>query len=334
MIPTPLWRCRRGSLLVITLWLVAMVSLIAIAVARSLSLEIRLAKYRAAREQVLALARGGVYLALRRLADDAAQPEADGKFYDWPGDDWAWIPQETFEAGGTAWVVSCAGEAEAGEARVWIQDEAGKLPLNTATKDQLVQLLAEEPLAQTIVDARDESDPAEDRPDDDPPYFAKNGPFAIPEELAELPGITPASLALLSEHASPYVEDAGRVNLNTAEPEVLRALGLSESTVQLIVQFREGADGPVAHEQDGVFRDAGVAIAETLKNEMGVDLTGTEDGNALISNAFGVASEMFTVVAEGVRERPPLRVRIEAVVRRAACGEDRPAPCIIAWRES
>jgi type II secretory pathway component PulK len=302
-------RRSRGSLLVITLWLVAMVSLIAIAIARSLSLEVRLAKYRAAREQVLALARGGVSLALRRLADDAAQPEADGKFYDWPGDDWAWIPQETLEAGGTSWVVSCAGATDAGEARVRIQDEAGKLPLNTATKDQLVRLLADEPLAQAVVDARDEPDPAEDRPDDDPPYFAKNGPFAVPEELAELPGITPASLALLSAHASPYVEDADRVNLNTAEPDVLRALGLSESTVQLIVQFREGADGPVAHEQDGIFRDAGLAVVETLKDQQGVDLTATEDGNLLISNAFGVASETFRITAEGDPFRRPATKR-------------------------
>ena len=84
-------------MLVITLWLVAMVSLIAIAVARSLSLEVRVAKYRAAREQARALARGGVSIALKRLADDAGSPEADGKAYDWLGDDWAWIPPEVLE---------------------------------------------------------------------------------------------------------------------------------------------------------------------------------------------------------------------------------------------
>jgi hypothetical protein len=53
----------------------------------------------------------------------------------------------------------------------------------------------------------------------------------------------------------------------------------------------------------------------------------------LSSNAFGVSSGTFTVVSEGLIEHPAVRVRVEAVVRRTACGPGQPEPCLIAWRE-
>ena len=83
-----------------------------------------------------------------------------------------------------------------------------------------------------------------------------------------------------------------------------------------------------------MFTEAGIAIVHTLTDHAGVDLTGTPDGNLLIGPLFGVASQTFTVSAEGVIERPSVRARVEAVVRRAPCPEGMPAPCIIAWRES
>ena len=91
-----MWLKRDGSLLIITLWLVTILSLLAIAIARYLSLEIRLTTYRAAREQAAILARDGVYLAMQRLAVDAKEGEtpegASGqKPYDWPGDEWAQV---------------------------------------------------------------------------------------------------------------------------------------------------------------------------------------------------------------------------------------------------
>ena len=43
-----------------TLWLVTILSVLAVAIARYLSLEVRLTKYRLAREQAQALARSGI----------------------------------------------------------------------------------------------------------------------------------------------------------------------------------------------------------------------------------------------------------------------------------
>ena len=331
-------RSRAGSLLVITLWLVTILSVLAIAIARALSIEVRLAKRRLAHEQAKVLARSGVYLAMQRLAHDAQQPEADGKTYDWLGDDWAFFPQPEAAADATRWVMpvpadGAAATAIVGEISVQIVDEDRKLHLNTATKEELVTLTHDAVLAQAIVDVRDEPDPAEDRPNDQPPYMAKNGPIVAREELSDLAGMTRDLQTTLDDATSPYTAAGDPLNVNTVTPTVLRAIGVSESAIQLLTQFRDGPDGALAHERDGVFEEAGLAILQTLKDRQGVDLTGTPDGNLLASDRFGVSSQTFIVVSEGRVERPPLLVRVEAVMRRTACGDGVPAPCIVAWRE-
>jgi len=318
---------RRGSILLISLSLVAVLSVLAVSVGRQLSLDVRLTKHRLAHAQAMALARSGAALALQRVARDAA--ESDGKVYDWLGDEWATPPAvPPDEPGG--WLVP--GPAQA-EVRIHITDEGRKLSLNDATLPQLVRLTGDEAVAQAIIDAHDEPDPAEDAPEGTPPYFAKNGPFAAPEELGDLPGMTPERYEILRDHTSPYRALSEPMNLNTATPEVLRAVGLTEPAVQLVLAYRDGPDGAEAHEQDGVFTASGLAVLQTLKDAEGVDLTGTEDGTLLSSGLFGVSSTVFTVVAEGATARPAARARVEAVIRRAGCGEGGPEPCIVAWRE-
>jgi general secretion pathway protein K len=309
-------------LLIVTLWLVTILSVLAVAIGRYLSLGVKMTRYRLAREQARTLARSGAYLAMQRLADDGT--EADGHTYDWDGDEWADVPGVAADGRGPL----------RGRLAVRITDEERKLNLNAAATDQLAALAEDAALAQAVIDARDEPEAAEDRPSTQPPYFAKNGPFAAPEELADLPGMTPQAYDALRASTSPYVGAGATLNINTAAPEVLRALGLTEATVQMIIRFREGPDGPKEHGQDGLFTEAGMRIVQTLKDHEGVDLTGTPDGNLLSGPTVGVASQTFTISAEGVIERPAVRARVEAVVRRASCPEGAPAPCIIAWRES
>ena len=307
-------RLQSGSLLIITLWLVTILSMLAIAIARYLSLEVRVTKYQIAREQAAALARSGVYLVMRRLAADAATGEPEGKAYDWAGDDWAEDP----------------GVADGTTVRV--QDENGRLSLNGISAEALDRLAIPAALAQAIVDARDAPDPAEDRPHWDPPYFAKNGFFAAPEELRDLPEMTPEAYNTIRGSTTPYATPEEPLNINTVSPEVMRLVGLSEQAVQLVTQFREGGDGPEAHAEDGVFTDAGLGITKTLTDHGGVNFDGTPDGALLTGNRFGVSSTVFTIIAESRLARPTVRVRLEAVVRRAGC-PDGAGPCVVAWRQ-
>ena len=331
-------RGRNGSLLIVTLWLVTLLAVVAVAIGRYLSLSVKMARFRLAREEARSLARGGVYLAMQRLAEDA--PEAPPQAYDWEGDDWA-SPAQDAEAPGSdpsVWVIAGpragGGSGLEGRVSIRITDEERKLNLNAATLWELTAITGDLGLAQEIVDARDEADPAEDRPSSEPPYAAKNGPFAVLEELADLPGMSADAYQALAASTSPYVTAGAAVNINTASVEALRLLGATEPTVQMVMRFREGPDGPQEHAQDGIFGEPGLAILQRLKDSQGVDLTGTPDGNLLSGPAFGVVSQTFLISAEGAVDHPAVRARIQAIVRRTACPEHVPAPCIVAWRES
>lgn len=291
---------RRGSLLVVSLWLVTLLGTLAVAMARYLSTELRVAGYRAAREQARALARSGVLVALRVLQEDKT-PE------DWLGE--AWAQPLTLQP------------ADGQQVTVSLVDEQRKLSLQRATDDELRALTNAEPVVVEFRDYVDALDPAEDRPGDTPPFYAKNAPLQALEELRELPALSAAPDAddLLSVHASPYGGEEAVLNLNTVAPEVLRAVGVSESSIMLLMQFRE---------QEDVFRAAGVQVLNDLKDRQGVDLTGTPDGNLLSGPAFGVSSQTFTVTAEATLARPAVRARVRAVVQRN--GDE--MPLIIAWR--
>jgi type II secretory pathway component PulK len=323
---------RRGSLLVITLWMISLLSVLAIAIARHLSTEVRLTKYAVAKTQARALARGGIQAAVQVLANDLRQPEELAQAYDWFGDSWAAAPG----SGTGEWslvVTGSGGDEEIGRATFQIVDEQGKVSLNAAPREQLSMLVGDDALAQVIVDARDEPDPAEDQPDGAPPYLAKNGPFVAMEELWDLPGMHAGAYAALRRAASAFTAAEEPINLNTATREALLAAGVDDGAIQIVFQYRDGPDGPDQHANDGIFTEPGVAIIETLKDREGVDLTGTPAGNLLISNAFGVTSRVFTVSAQGTTVRPRVTVRIDAVVRREGCSEGLPTPCIVSWRE-
>lgn len=304
-------RADRGSLLIITLALVIIVGALAVAVGRHLALEVRLTRARLVRQRTELLARGGIWTAMMLIREDSAA-------LDWAGDDWA-LPQAVTPTTGNRLSVT-------------VLDEERKLPLNGATVEQLERVTGSPSLAQVILDAVDPADPAEDQPGAMPPYFAKNAAFNAPEELLDLSDMDDEPYAALCLQTSPYVNAQGPVNLNTATEATLRAVGLTDPAIALIVSFREGPDGAEAHEDDGVFEQAGLAAVETLKNATGTDLTGTEDGNLLISSLFGVSSQTFLIHAEAVSEEPTGTTRIEAVVRR---GEGPEAmPVILAWRQS
>jgi type II secretory pathway component PulK len=339
-------------LLIITLWLVAIVGALAVAIGRTLSLEVRLTKYRLARAQAQGLARSGVYLAMQRLTLDAGDQEEK---HDWLGDEWAVFPEDGDEDPDT-WTVAFPPEgmpkpAFTGSLRMQVIDEERKLNLNMANPASLLEPLkillggADTAIAQAVIAARTVEtppDPAEDDPTRQPPYLAKDGPFAALEELSELPGMTdmtPEAFQVLLAQASPYVKnglqssDESTVNLNTVTPEVLRAFQVSEGAVTAVLQFREKAQDPIAPGQAGVFTDP-TTILTTLQ---GIPVSDANDLSILSNLPFGMASQTFLITSEGRVDRPTVRVRITAVVKRgggAICPEGRPSPCVVAWRES
>ncbi len=91
---------------------------------------------------------------------------------------------------------------------------------------------------------------------------------------------------------------AGRININTAPPELLRALpGMTDNVVGDIVAFRNGAGGP--------FRSVGDLLAlPSVSNQLFTQL----------ADRLTVRSNAFRVISEGWAPGSPVRRRVAAVI--------------------
>ena len=164
-----------------------------------------------------------------------------------------------------------------GQYRVYIDNESGRVNINTAERG-LLQMLVEhfdlsEVEKETIVDAvldwRDsdelhrlngaESDYYQSLPQ---PYHSKNGPFDSVSELLMVRGVTPAIYYDgLEEMVTAAVDDrsragapriqtqglrpaaGGAININAARPAMLAALPeMTDTAVEDIQSFRQGGD--------------------------------------------------------------------------------------------
>ncbi len=337
---------QRGSLLIITLSLVAILSLLAVAIGRQLSLEVRLARYRRAHEQARAFARSGVYLAMQRLAQDRAD---DAEHADWLGDDWAVVPGEGAEPSAT-WVIPVPGDDPAAppvaEIRVTITDEDRKFNVNAVADSApavLATLVTPPELAQALVDHVD-ADEAGELAQDDPPYRPKNAHLVALEELLPVPGMSePVLTDTLQPLFTVWTEDTAlALNVNTALAESLTALAEGDAGIlgaaNDLHRSRSGLDGTLGTEDDCVVTqddlDGGVASAKLA----GASCAATGDEApflALLGKAnFRATSSTFRIQAEALSASSNARHRIDAVVRRAPAGAAGPAvPVVVAWRE-
>ena len=125
---------QRGSVLVVALGFLAMLTAMAAGLRAALSTETRVMRYRRAQIHAMSWARAGVYLAMERLAEDwldegAAPP--------------AWeviVPSRTNDATDLSGII-----------RLEVIDEELKLDLNTATVNALEHVLGDSALARAIV---------------------------------------------------------------------------------------------------------------------------------------------------------------------------------------
>jgi len=304
-------RRRSGSLLVITLWLIIILSVLAVAIGRYLSIEVRLTRYRVAREQARALARSGIYLAMQRLAQDG-QDNA----YDWLGDSWTVFPQTGSQSDPAMWVVPLGNEGREQEPaprqlEITIVDEDRKLDVNTLdtlTAAQRDQLLGSDQAAQAIIAYEDQDTAGSwETPVLDPPYYPKNGPVVALEELVGVPGVTPDVFHQLHEftYAVPEAVPMTKVNINTAGREVLVAAGLPV-LAEAIIGFR----------QQGHYFKSLTPSVETDGGPPPFDPADTEFLNA--RGRLTVASQVFTITSTGRMRHPAASHRIQATVRRQA----------------
>ena len=325
-------RQQRGVALVVVLWVIMVLSLLIGGFAFTMYVETEVASYGRKELKAEMLARSGVEVARMQLLLNKRTAAEAG--IDTPQQDWA-----TNEI----WYVDHAlGD---GMYNVKVIDEESKLPINSATPEQLHQLLAalgvDASESDIIVDSiLDWMEPGDlhrlngAKTDDyyknlDPPYRCKNAPLDRVEELLLVRGVTPElfyGAPAKDEEPARYglvdlvtVTSQGQINVNTAPPTVLQAaLELDDAELGVILARREGPDGLLGTEDDLPFRsvDEFMQLLTVMPSEL----------QQRVRSRINVTSSFFTIKSTG--EVSGAKYTIVATVQREGLNV-----ATVAWRE-
>ena len=270
--PWPGVGSARGSILLYVVWTIMLLSLFAVSIGSQAIASLNATERLWRDLRANALARSALQYALLVLERDesATVDSLSEAWADSPG-----IFNEHELAGGTFHLFS---QEPSGEKRDGLTDEERHLSLNTTPADILERLfervggLPPDEAHQAAVSVEDWRD-ADSNPHDggaegfyyrarSAPYDCKDGPFENVEELLLIRGMTPAAYQRVAPYVTVY--GSGFLNLNTASPQVLDALGLSEAGVNGLLAFRAGEDG-----QAGTGDERRLVSTETLESELG-----------------------------------------------------------------
>ena len=190
-------RKRRGSALVIVLWVMAVLSILATSVNFTVNLELRVGKHFLDEMRASCLAQAGVAAAMAVLAED--ETESDGLEDNWHSN------EDTFadvELGRGEFSVIRHSTDPLEPSAFGLVDEESKLNVNTATREMLMAIPGvDDEIADSILDWRDHDSIAERFGAENTyyaglprPYPCKDAPFASRRELLLVRGVTPDDL--------------------------------------------------------------------------------------------------------------------------------------------
>ena len=227
------------------------------------------------------------------------------------------------------------------EARYGIVDENRKININKANNqvlERLFQLVlgfdesSSQELAACIIDWRD-ADSMLSIPtgsaessyyrDSVYPYEAKNADIETLDELLLVKGMTPDILEKLRNYITIYGK--GKVNVNTASKIVLMALGLNKDMADRIVSFRSGEDKLEGTADDNIFETPADIPARINKSGQlsESDLAGL---NSVSELYLAATSESFTVKCAAHLDNKKYTARLICVMNKDGK--------ILYWQES
>ena len=316
---------RDGSILFLALWALCILSIFAVALGSKISQQINLAEYFKNKPAARYLAEAaikraqGIISEEKNAFDSLNEPWSSGRYGD--GD------------------MSVLNEIDFGDGTysARITDEERKININTATRGVLEALLMQKAgggeyeasyIANSIIDWRDADNvPLEGGAEEEhylsleKPHRPKNGKFEVIEELLLVKGISPEVFSKIRGLITVYGD--GRVNINTANRDVLCALGLDAESADRIISFRDGADRIEGTEDDNALKDPST-IVNDIRLGAGLDQAGINRLIEIVSRGIlAVNSTNFMVEAEG---------RIGRRTERIICVTDK-GKNIEYWRE-
>ena len=316
-------KANEGSILMLVLWILAFLVLLSLGLGSTTSLDQRLVSYQRDRLMALYLAKAGYFRALVELEQDPT-PQVDSYL-----DPWAYNLEGFQRAtlGEGSFTVSYPLPGEDGSEGVvyGVVDEDRKVNLNTASQAVLLRLpgMTDE-MADSVLDWR-----AEDRGLGERLGEVKDRPFEVLEELLLVEGMTDEVFQALQPFITVYTD--GKVNLNTAPREVLKALGMGEGLVNKLLYFRRGLDD-IRGTGDGQ-SFTGLGSAEQQLNAFDA-LTPQEAAqltNLIAQNRLKVTSGVFRIHSTGaVRDGKIIR-SVEGIVQRGTGPSS--SVTLLSWHE-
>ena len=158
-----------------------------------------------------------------------------------------------------------------------LQDEESKININMASKEVLVALPdLDENLAKKIIEIRN-----------------KFGRFEIKEEILLVEGLSLEIYNNLKDFITVYGD--GKLNLNTASAQALKAIGFREDLIAGLLEFRAGPDGEVGTEDDLVM---GTVEGDLALGYYISELSRTDLLNAVSNGQVTYTSKNFTIFIE------------------------------------
>lgn len=261
---------KKGSILILVLWTLAMLTVFAAAIGLRMRQRIALLGRLEARGQLQAVARSGIKKAVAALRRDVeregAAATAYGKFFRHNNPE-AFANLVIGEGAAEVSYPYYDGMSLHPQTRYGLVDEESRININTAGKDVLAALMSLlavgdaqqiEDLAQAIIDWQELGQGKLEGFYSDEyyaslqfPYAEKDGDFEIIDELMLVKGVTPEIFSRLRPFVTIYGD--GLVNINTASREALMAMGLEAGAADKVLLVRRGVDGVESTVDDYIF---------------------------------------------------------------------------------
>lgn len=310
---------KSGTILITTLWILAILSILAIGIGFRVSIEARLSKYNMDKLKVLYLAKAGIVKVqgiLLRCNEDCDTIRECGIVV--PANIGLSSTEDplkgifTENLGDGAFVVSYEEE---GKNYYGMMDEDRKININRARQPVLENLLGKgnEDIAASIINWRGTVQIPGGAWDNDyksltPSYECKHADFSVLEELMLVKDMTPELFESIKDYITVYGQE-DKVNINTATKRVMLAYGLDENWADIIIKIRNGEDKIAGTKDDGVFHNI-------AKDTESWPLTlGERD---ILGNSFTTKSNYFRIESKGMVDKSKIGCKIVCVVDKGA----------------
>lgn len=323
-------RRDRGTILITTLWILALLTLLALGIGTRVGIDVKMVSFFIDSYKAHYIAEAGIRKTIIFLGKDSDK-NADSLNEIWSSgydyDEEQFVLKD-IKIGEGAWTVGYETEKDENGRPVYMYgaiDESGKLNINELGDDIIAKLPGFSPeIASAVLGWRDAADPANliAAEDDyyealEAPYEPKDAKFSVQEELLLVKGVTRDIYDGVKDIITVYGEGKA-VNINTASSDALAVL-LGAETEDLpakIINYRKGTDGIAGTRDDNIFKDLNTitAMLQSAMTLNAVELNRVQE----IKNAgyFKVMSNYFRIRSCGEVRSGRVKKTIEAVVKR------------------